>query len=159
MLSKKDNSPSLAMAALDAGNYIAQFSPHVLLLAGGLSIVKGVQACFQYCTPSESQNTIICKFSKTEIDCYFLKETLMSLEFVAASMCYNLLCRPWFTASGIPERGAIFNQHVDVLLKIYFSTVNDKLQEVKKIAQIAVDEVQGLNGKDSVMETFRTINK
>lgn len=67
--------------------------------------------------------------------------------------------RPWFTVTGSHERGTVYNQHVDSLLKTYFSVVENKLEVVKSVTQIVFDEYENLTTKDSFLETFKTVNK
>ncbi|KAL0275666.1 UNVERIFIED_CONTAM: hypothetical protein PYX00_003456 [Menopon gallinae] len=127
---------SINVLAVEAGHYLAGFAEHVLLISGGLSIVKAVESCIGYCQLSSASQK--CSLAK---------------------LCYDLLLRPWFTVTGSPERGTVFNQHVDSLLKTYFSVVENKLEVVKSVTQIVFDEYENLTTKDSTLETFKTVNK
>ncbi|KAK6628104.1 hypothetical protein RUM44_010586 [Polyplax serrata] len=139
-LTKKGNSSNIASrvtlvsnVAADAACQLAKFSKSILLLNGGVCIIKAVQTCSGFSSVS-SPNLL-------------------------ADLCLDMLRRPWFNVRGTPEKGATYNQQIDELLKTYFATVNDRLKVVKNTAKMAFDEMYLLNDRNSSLNFMKSLSR
>lgn len=62
--------------------------------------------------------------------------------------------RPWSTLDGATEKGTAYTLQVELLARVYFENVEDKLDVLQDLVPKLFNESKELTSKESAFETF-----